>query len=83
MHITPNKPRDFDPTKFTIVGFCANCDHSAPVKRKDEDMEIPTLIERLSCSVCGSNDCSIRIIYTAASGFAYALNTDQLVSFWG
>ena len=67
----PNKLKDFDPAKFTIVGFCADCDHNAPVKRKDENMEIPALIARLSCSICGSDDCSIRIIYTAAGGFAY------------
>ena len=66
-----NRIKDFNPDKFTIVGFCADCDHSAPVKRTDEDMEIPTLIARLSCSQCGSKDCSIRIIYTAAGGFAY------------
>lgn len=69
--ITPNKLKDFDPDKFTIMGFCADCDYSAPVKRTDEDMEIPTLIARLSCSHCGSGNTSIRIIYTAAGGFAY------------
>ncbi len=42
-----------------------------PVKRKDKDMEIPTLIARLSCSLCGSGNIFIRIIYTTAARFAY------------
>jgi hypothetical protein len=68
----PNKLSDFDPLKFTIVGFCSDCHHDAPVPRINEDMEIPTLIDKLSCSQCGSGNCSIRIIYTGAGGFAYA-----------
>ena len=39
MQATPNKLKDFDLTKFTIVGFCADCDHNAPVKQTDEDMD--------------------------------------------
>lgn len=68
--IQPNKVGDFDPNKFTIVGFCADCDYSAPVKA-GEDMEIPTLKARLSCSHCGSRNTSIRIIYTGAGGYEY------------
>jgi hypothetical protein len=68
---SPNKLQDFDPAKFTIFGFCANCDHNAPIPRYDEEIEIPTLIERLSCSQCGSGDCSIRIVFTGAGGFSY------------
>ena len=73
----PIKLADFEPTKFTIFGFCADCDHSAPVIRANEDMEIPTLIERLSCSQCGSGNCSIRITCTAAGGFAYRFALSQ------
>jgi hypothetical protein len=69
--VAPNKLKDFDPTLFTIYGFCANCDYNAPVPRTDEEMEIPALIEKLSCSQCGSGKCSIRIIYTGAGGYAY------------
>ena len=68
---SPNKLNDFNPTKFTIFGFCANCDHNAPIPRHNEEIEIPTLIERLSCGQCGSKDCSIRIVYTGAGEFAY------------
>jgi hypothetical protein len=61
-----------DLAKFTIVGFCSDCHHDAPVPRINEDVEIPTLIKKLLCSRCGSGDCSIRIIYTGAGGFEYA-----------
>ncbi len=67
----PNTLRDFDPAKFTLMGFCAECGYSAPVNRVDEDMAIPTLIRLLSCSRCGSQACSIRIIYTAVGGYSY------------
>lgn len=30
-----NTLSDFDPAKFTIVGFCADSNHNAPVKRTD------------------------------------------------
>jgi len=70
--VAPNKISDFDPGKLTIVGFCTDCHRDAPVPRIDEDMEIPMLIEKLSCSQCGSWNCSIRIIYTGAGGFEYA-----------
>lgn len=62
----PSRLRGFDLTKFTVFGFCAECDHSAVVPRLDENMTIPALIERLSCSACGSGNCSSRICYTGA-----------------
>ena len=61
-----NKISDFDPTQFTIFGFCDSCDHQAPVPT-DRDLEIPRLIRQLRCRECGSGDCSIRIVYTAAN----------------
>ena len=66
-----NRVCDFDPDRFRIVGFCPACGYRAPVPRVDENLEIPTLIARLSCSQCGSRGCSIRIIYTGAGGFDY------------
>jgi hypothetical protein len=67
-----NKVRDFDPLKFTIVGFCADCHRDAPVPRIDEYMEIPALFNKLSCSRCGSRDCSMRITFTGAGRFTYS-----------
>ena len=53
-----NRLSDFDPSKITIYGYCADCDHSALVPRLGESRTIPALIERLSCSACASSDTS-------------------------
>jgi hypothetical protein len=43
----PNILIDYDPAKFTIYGYCADCDHSAVVPRPDESMTIPVSVIKL------------------------------------
>ncbi|MDJ0863352.1 MAG: hypothetical protein QNJ82_14085 [Gammaproteobacteria bacterium] len=64
---------DFDPAKFTIYASCATCGHSAPLDgdRVGQEVEVWTLPSRLRCAECGSRECSIRIVFTAAGEFAY------------
>jgi hypothetical protein len=69
--IKPNRLCDIDPEKFTIYGYCADCDHSAIVPRVDESMTIPALKANLKCGACGSHDTSTRIYYTGAGEFQW------------
>jgi hypothetical protein len=66
-----NRVRDFDPAKFSIIGFCDDCDHSGVVPRVDESMTIPALKASLRRSACGSRDASIQICYAGAGEFPW------------
>ena len=69
----PNRLSDFDTAKFTIYGYCTDCDHSGVVPRVDEQITIPALNANLRCSACGSQDTSIRICYTGQESLRMAL----------
>ena len=64
---------DFDPAKFNIYASCSQCGHSAPLdtQKVGQDVEVRTLPSRLRCGECGSRECSIRIVFTAAGEFEY------------
>ena len=58
----PNRVRDIDPAKFTILGFRDDCGWNAPVRVTDKDMAGPALIEQLPRRWHSFRECSIRII---------------------
>ena len=64
---------DFPAETFTIMVFCASCDHRAPLDRArvPDGLSIQALPSHLRCAACGSRDASIRIIYTGAGTFRY------------
>ena len=37
-----------------------------------EGLTVPELTKRLRCSVCGSRECSVRIIFAGAGGFSHS-----------
>ena len=69
----PNTLADFPPDRFAIHAFC-ECGHSDQVAtaRLPGELSIDALRSRLRCSVCGSRQVSIRIVWTAAGGFQHS-----------
>jgi hypothetical protein len=69
-----NRLADFPPDQFAIHLFCDSCGHQADLDRTKvpETLTIPALTRRLRCGACGGRDCSIRIIYAGAGGFAHS-----------
>ena len=68
-----NTLSDFPADRFAIYAVCAR-GHIATVdtSRLPGDMPIPVLRQSLRCEACGERASGIRIICTAAGGFAHA-----------
>ena len=64
---------DFPPDRFAIHAAC-DCGHMAPIDttRLPADLPVPVLRDSLRCRVCGGPAAGIRIIWTAAGGFAHS-----------
>ena len=73
-----NLPQDFPPGQFAIVAFCATCGRSTDLDRVriPAGLTVQALPARLRCTICGSRDASIRIVYTGAGGFQYGCRGD-------
>jgi len=69
----PNALADFPPERFAFHAFC-ECGHTDQVDtdRLPAELPIDVLRSRLRCSVCGSRQVSIRIIWMAAGGFHHS-----------
>jgi hypothetical protein len=68
-----NRLADFPNDRFVIHAVC-ECGHMAAVdtSRLPADLSIPTLRASLLCSACGARAAGIRVIWTAAGGFAHS-----------
>jgi hypothetical protein len=68
-----NTLSDFPRDEFRIVGFCA-CGRSAAIDTTQlpPDLTIEVLRGHLRCRVCGGQDVSLRIVWTAAGGFKHS-----------
>ena len=68
-----NTLSNFPADRFAIYAVC-NCGHMAAVdtSRLPGSLTIPALRQSLRCGACGERATGIRIIWTAAGGFAYA-----------
>lgn len=64
---------DFPLEVFTILVFCDACGHQAALDRvrAPPGIAIQELRKRLRCSVCGSHETQIRIVYAGAGEFHY------------
>ena len=63
----------FPPDRFAIFAVC-ECGNTAAADttRLPRDLQIPILRQPLRCQACGGRESGIRIIWTAAGGFAHA-----------
>jgi len=59
----PNRIRDFDPAKHSIIAYCGRCGHSAAVNLEPlgPELPIPELRRRLRCTRCGTREVEIRV----------------------
>lgn len=69
-----NLVTDFPPDRFVILALCDARDHRSDLDLSSlpQTMTIDAVRSRLRCHECGSRQVSIRIIRTAAGGFAYS-----------
>jgi hypothetical protein len=69
-----NKPEEFPPQTFSLVGFCDCCGHSGAIDRSliPAGVSVQALPGRLRCSRCGARETSMRIVYTGAGGFRHS-----------
>lgn len=69
----PNTLADFPPDRFAIYAYCS-CGHESKVDTTalPQDLQMDTLHARLRCSACGGSDVQIRIVWTAAGGYAHS-----------
>ena len=69
----PNRIRDFDREKFSIIAYCQECRHSATLdmEQLQPELAIPELRRRLRCTECGARGAEIRIVYVAAGGYKH------------
>lgn len=63
---------DFPPDKFGIFAYC-NCGRQAKVdtSRLPQSLPMDTLHRKLRCQACGGREISMRIVWTAAGGYAH------------
>jgi len=68
-----NTLSDFPADRFAIHAVC-DCGHMAVVdtSRLPGGLPVPVLRQSLRCQACGERASGIRIIWTAAGGFAHA-----------
>jgi hypothetical protein len=68
-----NTLADFPSCSFAIIAHC-RCGHSGRVDRSGLPADLSTSVMEglLRCSKCGARAAEIRILWTAAGGYAHA-----------
>jgi hypothetical protein len=68
-----NTLADFPPDRFAIIAHCT-CGHSGQIDTTvlPPDLPMSVINHALRCSACGGRASGVRIIWTAAGGYAHA-----------